>query len=142
MGVADKCKAEGPGLCPCGQQEQGKQYTQEAFHCRKLAERHVMKYSIFHTLVKTWPERGKKQAVRRGRWGCSQEVLGKSSYLSFLLHRSTIQLLRFPFSLFLLPVYLFALSEVPHIRWYPALLAFIVLHLLVYPSSNGYNSYM
>lgn len=59
-----------------------------------------------------------------------------------MLHRSTIQLLRFHFSLFLLPVYLFALSQAPQIHWRNAGLAFIILHLLVYPSSNGYNSYM
>lgn len=59
-----------------------------------------------------------------------------------MLHRSTIQLLRFHFSVFLLPVYLFALTQVPVISWPDALLVFIVLHLLVYPSSNGYNSYM
>jgi len=59
-----------------------------------------------------------------------------------LLRRSTIQLLRFHFSLFLLPVYLFALAELPAIDHYRALLVFVILHLLVYPSSNGYNSYM
>ena len=59
-----------------------------------------------------------------------------------MLHRSTIQLLRFHFSLFLLPVYLFALSQLPEINWTNAIAVFIVLHLLVYPSSNGYNSYM
>ena len=59
-----------------------------------------------------------------------------------MLHRSTIQLLRLHFSLFLLPVYLFALSELPEINWTNAILVFIILHLLVYPSSNGYNSYM
>lgn len=59
-----------------------------------------------------------------------------------MLHRSTIQLLRFHFSIFLLPVYLFALTQVPQINWMDALLVFAILHLLVYPSSNGYNSYM
>ena len=59
-----------------------------------------------------------------------------------MLHASTIQLLRFHFSLFLLPVYLFALSQLPDISWPSAIMAFIVLHLLVYPSSNGYNSYV
>ena len=59
-----------------------------------------------------------------------------------LLHRSTIQLLRIPFSFFLVPVFLFALSQVPNVNWYHALLAFIILHLIIYPSSNGYNSYM
>ena len=59
-----------------------------------------------------------------------------------MLLRSTIQLLRFHFSLFLLPVFLFALSQVPHINWMNVFLVFTVLHVLVYPSSNGYNSYM
>jgi 1,4-dihydroxy-2-naphthoate octaprenyltransferase len=59
-----------------------------------------------------------------------------------MLQRSTIQLLRFHFSFFLLPVYLFALSQLPEISWRDALIVFCVLHLLVYPSSNGYNSYM
>jgi 1,4-dihydroxy-2-naphthoate polyprenyltransferase len=59
-----------------------------------------------------------------------------------VLERSTIQLLRFHFSFFLLPVYLFALSQVKDINWRDAGIVFLVLHLLVYPSSNGYNSYM
>lgn len=59
-----------------------------------------------------------------------------------MLSRSTIQLLRFPFSFFLLPVYLFALGQVPYPHWGHALLIFFILHLLVYPASNGYNSYM
>lgn len=59
-----------------------------------------------------------------------------------MLHRSTLQLLRFHFSFFLLPVYLFALSQLPQINWTKAIFIFIILHLLVYPSSNGYNSYM
>lgn len=63
-------------------------------------------------------------------------------YLKLVLQRSTIQLLRFHFSLFLLPVYLFAMSMVPAIDSFKAILAFVILHLLVYPSSNGYNSYM
>lgn len=59
-----------------------------------------------------------------------------------MLRRSTIQLLRFHFSLFLLPVYLFAVSQVTSVNVRNAILVFIILHLLVYPSSNGYNSYM
>lgn len=59
-----------------------------------------------------------------------------------MLHRSTIQLLRFHFSFFLLPVYLFALGLSEKINWPHAAIIFFVLHLLVYPSSNGYNSYM
>ena len=56
--------------------------------------------------------------------------------------RSTLQLLRFHFSFFLMPVYWFALSECSNINWLQASLIFFVLHVLVYPSSNGYNSFM
>ena len=59
-----------------------------------------------------------------------------------MLRHSTIQLLRFHFSVFLLPVFLFALSQVPAVNWSDALLVFVILHVLVYPSSNGYNSFM
>lgn len=58
------------------------------------------------------------------------------------LHRSTLQLLRFHFSLFLLPVYLFVLSQAEGIDWPKAVYIFFILHFLVYPASNGYNSYM
>jgi 1,4-dihydroxy-2-naphthoate octaprenyltransferase len=60
------------------------------------------------------------------------------------LERSTLQLLRLPFSVFLMPVFWFALSQVgPGERdWGRAMLIFVILHLLVYPASNGYNSYM
>lgn len=58
------------------------------------------------------------------------------------MQKSTIQLLRFHFSLFLMPIYWFALSQVPTINWLNAVIVFIVLHVLVYPASNGYNSYM
>ena len=60
----------------------------------------------------------------------------------FMLQQSTIQLLRFVFSFFLMPVYLFAVSQVHDVSWPDALLVFLILHVLVYPSSNGYNSYM
>lgn len=59
-----------------------------------------------------------------------------------MLRSSTIQLLRFHFSFFLMPVYWFALSQVPDVNWPRAIAIFCILHLLVYPSSNGYNSYM
>jgi 1,4-dihydroxy-2-naphthoate octaprenyltransferase len=58
------------------------------------------------------------------------------------LERSTVQLLRLPFSIFLMPVFWFALSQVIPRDWGRALLVFLILHLLVYPASNGYNSYM
>jgi 1,4-dihydroxy-2-naphthoate polyprenyltransferase len=59
-----------------------------------------------------------------------------------VIRKSTIQLLRFHFSFFLLPVYLFALGQLPIIDWRNAFFVFVILHLLVYPASNGYNSYM
>ena len=59
-----------------------------------------------------------------------------------MLSASTIKLLRVPFSVFLSPLYFFALSQVPDINWDKAALIFFILHLLIYPASNGYNSYM
>ena len=59
-----------------------------------------------------------------------------------MVFRSTIQLLRFHFSFFLMPVYWFALSQTVIINTTHAILIFIIFHLLVYPASNGYNSYM
>ena len=41
-----------------------------------------------------------------------------------------------------MPVYWFALSFTDRINVENAALAFFVIHILVYPSSNGYNSYM
>ncbi len=59
-----------------------------------------------------------------------------------MLSAATIKLLRIPFSVFLSPLYFFALSQVPFINWGKAALIFFILHLLIYPASNGYNSYM
>jgi 1,4-dihydroxy-2-naphthoate octaprenyltransferase len=36
---------------------------------------------------------------------------------------------------------MFALSQAKTIVWFDAILAFVIMHLLVFPSSNGYNSY-
>lgn len=51
-------------------------------------------------------------------------------------------MLRIPFSIFLSPIYFFALAQVPVIHWGKAALIFVILHFLIYPASNGYNSYM
>jgi 1,4-dihydroxy-2-naphthoate octaprenyltransferase len=59
-----------------------------------------------------------------------------------MIQRSTIQLLRFHFSFFLMPVYWYALSQVVKADAFRAILIFFILHLLIYPSSNGFNSYM
>ena len=62
--------------------------------------------------------------------------------LNVMLSSSTIKLLRIPFSFFLSPIYFFALAQVPYINWINAILIFFILHFLIYPASNGYNSYM
>src|SRR5678810_1255918 len=59
-----------------------------------------------------------------------------------MINVSTIKLLRIPFSFFLSPIYFFALAQVPEINWFNAVLIFFILHFLIYPASNGYNSYM
>lgn len=79
---------------------------------------------------------------RACRRPCLHAALSKKPYLKPVLHPSTLQLLRFHFSLFLLPVYLFALSQLQVVNWKLAFLIFLILHGLVYPASNGYNSYM
>jgi len=40
-----------------------------------------------------------------------------------------------------MPVFLFALSQAPAINWQSTAIAFVILHLFIFPSSNGYNSY-
>lgn len=51
-------------------------------------------------------------------------------------------LCRFQFSFFLMPVFLFAYSQADNPNITAALTLFFILHLLIYPSSNAYNSYM
>jgi 1,4-dihydroxy-2-naphthoate octaprenyltransferase len=56
--------------------------------------------------------------------------------------KNTIKLLRIPFSFFLMPVFLFALASLNSIHILNAVIAFVALHIFIYPASNGYNSYM
>ena len=58
-----------------------------------------------------------------------------------MIQRSTWLHLRIPFSIFLLPVYLFALSVSSDVKLFPAVFVFIILHFFLYPASNGFNSY-
>jgi 1,4-dihydroxy-2-naphthoate octaprenyltransferase len=58
-----------------------------------------------------------------------------------MLTRSSWLHLRIPFSYFLLPVYLFALASSPNLNESRMLWVFIILHVFLYPASNGYNSY-
>jgi 1,4-dihydroxy-2-naphthoate octaprenyltransferase len=55
--------------------------------------------------------------------------------------KSTIKLLRFPFSIFLLPVSLFSFFHIQPAIDYQLFLVLAIWHILVFPSSNGYNSY-
>lgn len=55
--------------------------------------------------------------------------------------KSTVKHLRLPFSFFLMPVFLFAVSQAGSIDWQTTTIAFVILHLFVFPSSNGYNSF-
>lgn len=57
------------------------------------------------------------------------------------MKKSTLLHLRIPFSFFLLPVFLFASAIVQHFDWWKFALIFFILHGLLYPASNGYNSY-
>ncbi len=49
--------------------------------------------------------------------------------------------LRLPFSFFLLPVFLFALAQSPNPDSIKAWWIFFILHFLLFPASNAYNSY-
>lgn len=58
-----------------------------------------------------------------------------------MITRSTFLHLRLPFSWFLLPVYLLALLSAEHIEPVKAWIVFAVLHFLLYPAANGFNSF-
>lgn len=49
--------------------------------------------------------------------------------------------LRIPFSFFLLPIFLFAVSQSPQPNVAKAWWVFLILHFLLFPASNAYNSY-
>lgn len=57
------------------------------------------------------------------------------------MSKNTLIHLRIPFSLFLMPVFSFALSQSQNPNWTKVVAVFIILHLLIYPASNAYNSY-
>jgi 1,4-dihydroxy-2-naphthoate octaprenyltransferase len=58
-----------------------------------------------------------------------------------MFSRSTWLHLRIPFSFFLMPVYFFALAISPNFGEHTLLWSFLIIHLLLYPASNGFNSY-
>jgi 4-hydroxybenzoate polyprenyltransferase len=58
-----------------------------------------------------------------------------------MFRRSSWLHLRIPFSFFLLPVFLFSLSVSPNFTGARLAWVFFIVHFLLYPASNGYNSY-
>jgi len=59
-----------------------------------------------------------------------------------LFDKNTLKHLRLPFSFFLLPIYIFAISQTTSINLWNTAIVFIVLHFFIYPASNIYNSFM
>ncbi len=58
-----------------------------------------------------------------------------------MLTKSSILHLRIPFSYFLMPTYLFALTCAEKPILWKVVLVFFILHFLLYPASHSYNSY-
>lgn len=58
-----------------------------------------------------------------------------------MIKKSTWLHLRLPFSFYLMPVYLFALSVAEQIYILLAILVFVSIHFFLYPASNAFNSY-
>jgi 1,4-dihydroxy-2-naphthoate octaprenyltransferase len=57
------------------------------------------------------------------------------------MKKSTLLHLRYPFSFFLLPIFLLGCAMVDDVILWKCALTFVILHFLIYPASNGYNSY-
>lgn len=60
---------------------------------------------------------------------------------AFMFSRSSWLHLRVPFSFLLLPIFLFSLSVSPNFNGSRILWVFVILHFLLYPASNAFNSY-
>lgn len=58
-----------------------------------------------------------------------------------MFKKSNWEHLRIPFSYYLMPVFWFGLSSSTQASVYNIIAVGIILHLFLYPSSNGYNSY-
>lgn len=58
-----------------------------------------------------------------------------------MFSRSALLHLRIPFSYFLLPVFLFTVAISPNLLQSRILWVLLLLHIFLYPASNGYNSY-
>ncbi len=71
-----------------------------------------------------------------------------TSHFKMIFSKSTLLHLRIPFSIFLMPIFLFAFSqsEIPNNYTFEKyilniIIIFISIHIFLYPASNGYNSY-
>jgi len=62
--------------------------------------------------------------------------------LHALKDKNTLLHLRIPFSFYLLPVFVFGISQALNIHAINMVLVLIAQHLFIYPGSNLYNSYM
>jgi 1,4-dihydroxy-2-naphthoate octaprenyltransferase len=58
-----------------------------------------------------------------------------------MFSRSSWLHIRIPFSFFLLPIFFFALALSPNLNQSRLLWVLCIVHLLLYPASNGFNSY-
>jgi hypothetical protein len=58
-----------------------------------------------------------------------------------MFSRSSWLHLRIPFSFFLLPIYFFSLCISPNFKESSLLWVLLILHIFLYPASNGFNSY-
>lgn len=58
-----------------------------------------------------------------------------------MIKKATFIHLRIPFSFFLMPFFLFGMSQLEGIHWGKMFLAFIIVHLLHNGASNAFNSY-
>ena len=73
----------------------------------------------------------------------ARTTVGMAKSSNKIAMRSILLHLRLPFSFFLLPVFLFAsVFHYSNSHWEEWVLLFGILHFLVYPASNAYNSYM
>ncbi|MEO1653998.1 MAG: UbiA family prenyltransferase, partial [Bacteroidota bacterium] len=61
--------------------------------------------------------------------------------MSGFIQKSTLLHLRLPFSVLLMPVFCFAVGLSDGYSYFKLALIFFILHILVYPASNAYNSY-
>jgi 1,4-dihydroxy-2-naphthoate octaprenyltransferase len=82
----------------------------------------------------------RKECAKMGELYRKNEIISLNLFQMNNL-KNTIKLLRFPFSFFLLPVSLFSFYYI-HPEFNASLvLVIIIWHLLVFPASNGFNSY-